>query len=166
MDVYWDACTFLDILIDEGRPNRPGALDVYAAARAGQVGIVTSTATVTEVQYVTGAYWRELVAAGEELTAEQYAEAEPVIAELWTPASPVRRVDVSDAIGRRAAQLSRWATFEHQSKLTPIDAIHIATAEREGVPLHTGDRYRWVGEHLGLDIGPPKWAEPQLFNDQ
>lgn len=88
--LYFDANVFLAYVgNEEGRADTVQAL--LDEARRAEVVIVTSVLSIAEVAY--GAHERDqgLTEAGEE-----------AIEELWTPASPVTLVDVSQAVTRNA----------------------------------------------------------------
>jgi predicted nucleic acid-binding protein len=159
---YWDSSCFFDVLQD-GRPNTEDARQVWAAAADGEVKIITSAATVAEVSYLSTRHWQALVDAGEMGAADDWKDAEPQIEKLWLPSSRVGLVDLSEAISQQAAALVRWARFTIGRKLTPIDAIHIATADVEGLHIHTSDRLTWMAEHRELPVTPPTWETPRLF---
>lgn len=95
--VYFDANVFLAYVGNElGRADTVQTL--MDEARRGQIEMLTSTLSIAEVAF--GAHERDhgLTEAGEE-----------AIDQLWTPASPITLVDVSQAVTRNARTLIRRA---------------------------------------------------------
>jgi predicted nucleic acid-binding protein len=124
--LYWDACIFLSYL--NGEPGRAPAIEaVLDSASKGDVEIVTSTISITEVAF--GA-------------AEQQGQSlDPVIekkiAAMWGP--PVKLVEFHAAIAARAVELARLAITKGWA-LKPMDSIHLSTAEQLRVSVfHTYD---------------------------
>lgn len=109
--VYFDANVFLAYVgNEEGRADTVQAL--LDEARRVELEILTSVLTIAEVAY--GAHERDagLTEASEE-----------AIDQLWTPASPVMLVDVSQAVTRRARTLIRTAVTKGLTGLRGADAV-------------------------------------------
>jgi predicted nucleic acid-binding protein len=152
--VYFDANVFLAYV-----GNEEGRADVVQAlldeARRGEIEIVTSVFSIAEVAY--GAHERDhgLTEAGEEQ-----------IEQLWTPASPVTLVDVSQAVTRNARTIIREAKDQGLSGLRGADAVHLATARMFGC----GEVFTYETEALrtkwqqitGIHVSEPIANTPQL----
>lgn len=160
---YWDTSCFFDLLKSD-MANHAAAVQIMTAARAGRATIVTSTVTTTEVAWLSTRHWQQLVNQGEEDLADAWQEAEPAIDVLWRPESPVEMVDPSDRITRRAAALVRRSRFEYHLNITPLDAIHVATAASEQLPMHTSDKkLELLNGRVPITIGPPQIQEPPML---
>ena len=152
--IYFDANVFLAYVGNEaGRADTVQAL--LDEARRGEIEIVTSVLSVAEVAY--GAYERDhgLNEAGEES-----------IEQLWTPASPVTLVDVSQAVTRNARTLIREAKIQGLSGFRGADAVHLATARMFGCDeIFTSEaearRTRWQ-QVTGITVSEPVTNTPQL----
>ena len=121
--IYFDANVFLAYVGNEqGRADTVQAL--LDESRRDEIEIVTSVLSIAEVAY--GAHERDLglTEAGEE-----------AIEQLWTPASPVILVDVSQAVTRNARTMIREAKTLGLSGFRGADAIHLATAQHLGTDL-------------------------------
>lgn len=117
--IYWDSCAFLGWL--QAEPDKVdlcgGTLD---RAKAGEVGIITSTLTLTEVLWTKG---------GPKLSADK---AETL--QRFFRHSYIRLHNVTRGVAERA----RDVVWNHNVK--PKDAIHVATALELNVPtLETFD---------------------------
>lgn len=152
--IYFDANVFLAYV-----GNEPGRADTVQTlldeARRGQIGIITSTLSIAEVAF--GAHERDhgLTEAGEE-----------AIEQLWTPASPITLVDVSQAVTRNARTLIRKAKSDGVGGLRGADAIHVATARMFGCDeIYTYEnearRIRWQ-QIAELTVSEPMTNVPQL----
>jgi predicted nucleic acid-binding protein len=116
---YWDSCVFLAWI--NGEPGRAAVVDsLLRKARTGELEIVTSVLSVTEVAFTTSE--RQGVLSPPTLSA---------IEALWDPPSQVKLVEFHRLIAVDARQLIRQATAEGLS-LKPPDAIHLCTARRSG----------------------------------
>jgi predicted nucleic acid-binding protein len=152
--IYFDANVFLAYVgNEEGRADTVQAL--LDEARRGEIEIVTSILSIAEVAY--GAHERDhgLTEAGEE-----------AIEQLWTPASPVTLVDVSQAATRNARTLIRKAKEQDLSGVRAADAIHLATARMFGCDeIFTYEaearRRRWK-QITGIPVSEPVTNTPQL----
>jgi predicted nucleic acid-binding protein len=145
--VYWDSCVVLSFL--EGTPDRIGELDeIVREQRDKQIEIVTSVISRAEIIYVAGMDDDESIKA---------------IDQLWTPESPITPVEVFDQITAEAQDLVRHQRSKEWKKLTPLDAIHVASAARYADKMQTYDeslhRYNNVA---GIQIGFPEAVQPQL----
>lgn len=152
--IYFDANVFLAYVgNEEGRADTVQML--LDEARRGEIEIVTSVLSIAEVAY--GAHERDqgLTEAGEE-----------AIEQLWTPASPITLVDVSQAVTRNARTMIRKAKAQNLSGIRGADAIHLATARMFGCNViftYEGEarRERWqlIGE---VTTSEPVTNTPQL----
>ncbi len=134
--LYFDANVFLAYVgNEEGRADTVQAL--LDEARRAEILILTSVLSIAEVAY--GAHERDqgLTEAGEE-----------AIEELWTPASPITLVDVSQAVTRNARTIIRDARSQGLSGFRGADTVHLATASMFGCDViltYEGEarRMRW-----------------------
>ncbi len=128
--IYWDSCAFLSYINEH--PQRIAHLDaVLEEIEKGDGGhlLVTSTLTKAEVAY----------GADEKTNHQLDPDTEDRINALWLPGGPVTFVEFHSDIADRARNLMRVAV-QRQWKLTPLDAVHLATAEWVDVDeLHTYD---------------------------
>jgi len=152
--IYFDANVFLAFI-----GNEEGRADVVQVildeARRGEIEIVTSVLSIAEVAF--GAHERDhgLTEAGEE-----------AIEQLWTPASPITLVDVSQAVTRNARTIIREAKNQGLSGIHGADAVHLATARMFGCDeIFTYEaearRTRWQ-QITGVDVSEPFTSTPQL----
>lgn len=125
---YWDSCVFLSYVnADEGKVDDIESLLGYADK--GEIEIVTSNVSIVEVAF--GASERNQSSLSEEM--------EVKIKKLWQPASPVMLVEFHTLIADEAKHLIRSGVPAGWS-LKPMDAVHLATAQRLKVnELHTYD---------------------------
>lgn len=152
--VYFDANVFLAYVGNEiGRADTVQTL--MDEARRGQIEILTSTLSIAEVAF--GAHERDhgLTEAGEE-----------AIEQLWTPASPIILVDVSQAVTRNARTLIRRARVDGVGGLRSADAIHLATGRMFGCDTvftyeNEARRARWQ-QIVELPVTEPVTDAPQL----
>lgn len=117
--IYWDSCTFLAWLQED-----PGQVDLARGtlerAQAGEVGLITSTLTLTEVLWMKGA--------------PKLPEEKAVKLRQFFRRSYIRLHNVTRGVAEGAQDL----VWNHSIK--PKDAIHVATALELGVPtLETFD---------------------------
>lgn len=152
--VYADANVFLAYVgNEEGRAEIVQA--VLDEARRGEIEIVTSVLSIAEVAY--GAHERDhgLTEAGEE-----------AIEQLWTPASPITLVDVSQAVTRNARTIIREARKQGLGGVRGADAIHLATARMFGcdeIFTYEGDGRRTTWQQVtGITVSEPVTNTPQL----
>lgn len=152
--LYFDANVFLAYVgNEEGRADTVQAL--LDEARRAEIVIVTSVLSIAEVAY--GAHERDegLTEAGEE-----------AIEELWTPASPVTLVDVSQAVTRNARTVIRDARLRGLSGFRGADAVHLATARMFACDViftyeTEARRQRWQ-QIVGIPVSEPVTNTPQL----
>ena len=90
-------------------------------------------------------------------------EAEDRISGLWALDGPVRLAEFHSLIGHEARQLIRQAILNGW-KLTPLDAIHLATARRLGATeFYTYDGgLKKYESAIGIMINEPIAATPML----
>lgn len=145
--VYWDSCVVLSFL--EATPERIGDIDeIVREQQEGKLEIVTSVISRAEIIYVAG------LDEGDSIKA---------IDELWTPESPITPVEVFDQITSEAQDLVRHQRRERWAKLTPLDAIHVASAARYADKMQTYDeRLHRYSSVAGIQIGLPAAVQPQL----
>jgi predicted nucleic acid-binding protein len=150
--VYWDANVLSSYVQD-----LPGRADVAEElldrARAREMTIITSVVSIAEVAF----------AAEEHQSRALSAQAEERIDELWTPASPIQLAEFFEAVAVDARTLIRQGRVNDRS-LKPMDAIHLATAQRLGViDFHTHDEplQRW-SDVLGFPVREPFTQTPRL----
>lgn len=152
---YWDACVFLSYV--NGIEDRCSHIrPMLQEASNKQIRIVTSVMSVTEVAY------GKIEQDGKELD----ASTEKLIDGLWR--FPVNLVEYHRLIATDARALMRQTLLQGTSgdrwTLTPIDAIHLATARRiRADEFHTYDAKLKKFESItGLRIKEPETAQLQL----
>lgn len=148
--VYWDSNVPLSYV--NGVANRLAIIEeLFKQARAGEIELVTSSVSRVEVAFV-----------AEEKEAGQLDPAvEEKIANLWMPGSPLKTVEFFDLIGEDAKGLMRRGISQGWGALKPMDAIHLATAQRMAVSeFHTYCQHlhRWSGV-LGFPVTEPQTAQ-------
>ncbi len=150
---YWDANIFLSYINQV--PERTPDLDaLFEEARDGAIEIMSSTLSIVEVAF----------AAEEQLGGPLSEEIEDGIESLWHVPSPVKLVEFSTLIARRARRLIRRAREQGWS-LKPADAIHLATAEQMAVDeFHTYEKIKLdkFGPICGFSVREPLAQQPQL----
>ncbi len=115
---YWDSCVFLAWLNAEtGRASVVDAL--LRTAKAGELEIVTSVLSITEVAFV----------ASEKQTGVLSPAALAAVDSLWEPPAAVKLVEFHRLIAADARDLIRQSTADGHG-LKPADAIHLSTAKR------------------------------------
>ena len=152
---YWDACVLLAYIGDEA--GRAATIDeALRRARAGDIVILTSVVTITEVAF----------AADEKAAGELDPAIEALIGELWKPASPIKLVEFYPQLAADARDLMRGA-LPRNHRLSPVDAIHLATARRHHVAeFHTYDEgLQKYATHVGLAIVEPTNPQEPLFEE-
>ena len=152
--IYFDANVFLAYV-----GNEEGRADVVQSlldeGRRGEIEIVTSVLSIAEVAF--GAYESEsgLTLAGEEQ-----------IEQLWTPASPVSLIDVSQAVTRHARTIIREAKNQGLSGIRGADAVHLATARmfdcNEVFTYEAETRRKKWQELILIGVSEPNTSTPQL----
>jgi predicted nucleic acid-binding protein len=152
--VYLDANVFLAFVSDEA-DRTPVVEEVLRKAQAKELGVLTSTVTIAEVAY----------GAEEKLHRALDAETESRIDGLWAPGGPVTLVEASRYVLVAARGLIRANLAAGNARLSPLDAIHLATAQIEHVAeLHTYETNRhdqWSGL-ISLPVVEPSVPQPPL----
>ena len=145
--IYWDACIFLHYI--EGTPQWMPILDslLEKASKSGELIIVTSTLSITEVAFA------KTEKDGKALESNTEAANDA----LWNDRSAIKLVEYNEIIAREARSLLRQAVQAGRG-LRPMDAIHLATAVNRNVDdLHTTDdtlkKLTWA--KLGFPIRDP-----------
>ncbi len=153
---YFDANVFLAYVSDE--PDRAAIVEaLLVAARKGDLVVLTSTASVVEVAF----------GAEEKAQRELDPVVESAIAELWHPESPVTLVEPSVLVMTEARDLIRRNLVEGGARLTPLDAVHLASAVRFRADRFftyesaNNRRTRWA-DLTGLVVEEPSIAQPPL----
>lgn len=166
MRVYWDACTWIGLILRE--PDKIAACEyVIDEAKKGNLEIWTSTFTLAEV------YKKKC---GDDPVASGIADGDDATFEEFLKQDYVFRVQVDDEVGTEARRLLR----KYPALKKPQDAIHLATAIINNLDeLHTfdGDNLtKLAGQVMRkdgkpLEIGPPQVPAveappPSLFDSQ
>ena len=146
--VYWDTCVFLE-LIEGDESRRHGIEAVLNEAEKGNVHIYTSTLTIAEVTH----------AKSERQSHTLDKDVEDRINAMWDDSSVFILVDVFVGIGLDAQRIVRDA-IKNVAKISPPDAIHLATAVRLGCKeFHTFDEFKGqrdkIAKLLKLKITEP-----------
>lgn len=155
--IYWDANCFLSYI--NGEADRLPMLDaLFGEARRGEIVIVTSMVSLTEVAYE--------ASEKESRRLSQSVEASPDA--LFDDRSVVRVVEYHQFVARDARRLVRQALAEGW-RLQPMDAIHLAAAlDARAEEVHTYEgqsrRSRWAGL-IGIPVHEPSGANLQLDLD-
>jgi predicted nucleic acid-binding protein len=142
--IYWDACVFLSYINgDDGRVDVIQQL--LDEATGGAFELVTSTVSQVEVAFGK--------AEQEGGTTDQ--DTLDKIEALWVPDSPVKLIEFHRLIAKDARDLVRAARLDGR-KLTPLDAVHLASAARLGVT----EFQTYDGKLLGFTGTSFKIVEP------
>lgn len=152
--IYWDACVFLDYI--EAHPEWTPTLDALVdRALAAEIVIVTSTISITEVAF------GKAERTGRTLDPAIEAKMES----LWNDPAVIVLVEFDQLIARAARSLVRSAIDTGRKTLKPMDAIHLASAQRARVSaFHTTDdvlKNNW--QDLGFPVHDPIAPQPKLF---
>lgn len=150
---YWDANVFLSYV--DGTPERLPHIDaLLSQARRGEIEIVTSVASITEVAF--GSVEMDERALSPEIQQQ--------INGLWAPNSPVKLAEVSILMVEGARELMRQAIPEGRKVPKPMDAIHLSTAQRLRVAaFHTyDDPLLKIARRIGLTANTPIAESPHL----
>ncbi len=151
--IYLDANVILAYI-----GNEAGRADIVQTllqeARRGEIAIATSVLSIAEVSF--GAHERDhgLTEAGE-----------AAIEELWTPASPIRLIDVTPALAGRTRTLIRRAMGDGHG-IQGADGVHLASAVMFDCELiftyeDEAHRTRWQ-RVTGITVTEPYTNRPQL----
>lgn len=150
--IYWDSSVFLHYM--EGTSKWMSILDalIDEASKTGNLVIVTSTLSIVEVAYAksekSGRALDPAVVAGMDA--------------LWGDRSAVQLVEFDQVIARDARSLLR-RSVETRRKLTPPDAIHLATAAIMKVSeCQTTDEQMKKWNDLGFPVQDPWTPFPKL----
>jgi predicted nucleic acid-binding protein len=151
--VYFDANVFLAYVGDE-KDRAPVVQSLLLEAGRNELEIVTSVLSITEVAY--GALEKDRGLS---------EEGEAAIDELWTPASPVNLIDMSEALARRARALIRSAVTAGFG-LRSADAVHLASAAMFSCAVvftyeAAKTRRNWSGL-VGAEVAEPYTERPTL----
>ena len=148
--IYWDSCVPLSYL--NGVPNRvPIIEELFKQARAEEIELLTSSVSRVEIAFVQA----------EKDSGELDQEAKEAIDAFWLPGSPIKTVEFYDLIADDAKTLIRRGIEQGWGSLKPMDAIHIATAQRMRVSeMHSYDDrvQKWSGK-LGFPIADTGTAQ-------
>lgn len=148
--VYWDSSVFLSYInaIPDRMPDIETLLD---EAQKGNLSIVTSTLTIVEVAY----------GAAEKAGGKLDDAVDRKISSLWNP--PIGLLEFHTMLAEESRRLMRKAV-EQGWKLTPLDAVHLASALRHSVlEFHTYDETLLKhGGGLGLKPSQPTSIQQRL----
>ena len=151
--IYWDACVFLSWV--NGQADRVDVIkQLLDEADKGAFELVTSTVSQVEVAF----------GKDEQDSSSPDPNVLAAIEAFWVEGAPVKLIEFHRLISLDARDLVRIARLERDERLTPLDAVHLASAQRIGAEeLHTYD-----GKLLGFNgsvpfaIRNPWTATPQL----
>ena len=122
------------------------------ASRTGEIVILTSTVSITEVAFAKAEKSGRALDAGIEAALDA----------LWADRSAVQLVEFDQLIAREARRLVR-RSGEIVRSLKPLDAIHLATAARMQVDdCQTTDERLQAWNDLGFRVRDPWTEAPQL----
>ena len=152
--VYLDANTLVAYIGGEAG-RAPVMRALLQEAHRGEVDILTSVLSITEVAY--GAQERD---SGLTTAGEQQIDA------LWEPASPITLVDISERVTRDARSIIRDTKTQNLSGIRSADALHLATARLHGADMiYTYEkqttRTTWA-QLTGITVAEPQTNTPQL----
>jgi predicted nucleic acid-binding protein len=154
--IYWDSSCFVSLI--SGEPDRLPVLAAImdqAAKSKGQLFIITSMISVTEVAYsVQEHHGRQL---------DQ--DVEDRIDGLWRDENVLRLVEFHELIAREARALIRGGVPQGWSGLRGADAIHLATAKfMQAVECHTYEQRVWhrYADVIGCPVLEPRALKPFL----
>lgn len=151
--IYWDACVFLAHL--NGDADRVEVIEqIMDEAAEGKYELVTSTVSQVEVAF------------GKAEQDEQAPDPDVLAAieAYWLPESPVELIEFHRLIALDARDLVRVSRLEQEQRLTPLDAIHLASAQRlSASDFHTYDKKLLARNgSFGFPIREPWTPEPRL----
>jgi predicted nucleic acid-binding protein len=156
--LYWDACVFLSYF--EATPNRINAIDQVLAEVEATRGSCIYTSQISIVEVANTHTEKDRKRLDDKVRA--------AMDDLWFRNPLIQVVEVSRMVAVRARDLMRQRLLLEQ-KLTPPDAIHLATAQwldqslRNGSSAMSGidEVHTYDGlwgkyeKHLGLTIREP-----------
>lgn len=153
VSVYWDSCVFIDLI--NGSPDRaPTARAILEEVAAKQERrVLTSVLAKVEVAF----------SAEERATQQLDAQARAAIDAFWADGSVIEIVELHDFVADSARDLMRYSISQGW-RLTPLDAIHLASAQWAGATeIHTYDT-EWAryAPRLGCRICEPYVQQPPL----
>jgi predicted nucleic acid-binding protein len=127
--IYWDACIFLSFV--NGEKGRSEVIQqLLDEAAAGEFELVTSTVSIVEVAF----------GKAEQDDAAPDPDVLAAIEAFWAADAPVKLVEFHRLIALDARDLVRDARLSRDERLTPLDAVHLASAIRlEVEDFHTYD---------------------------
>ncbi len=149
---YWDSCVLL-AWVKEEQDRVSDVQGLLDDAKKGHADILTSMVSIVEVSNgVTQASGQR------DLVMERKIDA------LWRPPYPVQLIEFFPAVAFRARDLMRFAV-DLSRKLTPLDAVHLATAEHmEATVVHTYDPVwaQWSGD-INIPVEEPQAPRPPML---
>lgn len=152
--IYFDANVFLAFVSDE--PDRAAVVDeLLRQAQAKAVAVLTSTVSIAEVAY-----------GAEEKTLQVLDDTvEERIDTLWAPGGPVTLVEASRHVLVTARGLIRANLAGGYGRLTPLDAVHLATAQIEQadeVATYEMNKHARWSDLIGLSVAEPALTQAPL----
>jgi predicted nucleic acid-binding protein len=153
---YLDANVLLAYL--NGESGRADVVeDLLATAADGELRLVSSAVSIVEVAF----------AAHEKTGGSLDPGVEHRIEALWHPQGPVRLVEAHRSAMLEARSLIRRELADGHGRLTPLDAVHLATAKIVGAErIFTYERAcaaSW-SRLVGIPVEEPWTASPRLFS--
>jgi len=153
--VYWDACVFVDLLNEDPDHCQTITTLLEQFEEQGRGRVVTSTITKVEAAFTAAER------AGRVLDEDVIAAMD----HLWEANPVIDIVEFHDEIATLARDLIRDA-MSRSWGLTPIDAIHLATAQWYKVhEFHTYDGgLEKYSENIGFQVCEPYVLQSKLPN--
>lgn len=150
--IYADACVWLAYVSNE-TPRADAVQAILDDARKKKVELLTSVLSITEVAYIPADNVDPCVSEGQ-------------IDQLWTPASPITLVDLSERVAREARSVIRSARRREVGGVRSADALHLASAELHGCSRFftyekQATRQKW-GRLISATVSEPYTDAPQL----
>jgi len=152
--LYWDSCVFLSYI--DAEKDRVDTLETIldeVHKSGGAKKIVTSTVSIVEVAF----------GAQEKIKGVLYPAIQQKIDALWNDASVLLFIEYHEGIAHIARNRMRDALPKGYT-LTPLDAIHLASAQWLQVhELHTYDHgLRKYSSAIGRIVCDPYTSQPRL----
>lgn len=152
---YVDSCVLLAFVRDE--PGRaPTVEQILREGSAGDRDLVTSTIAVVEVAFTAEQ------AKGGALDPGTLA----IIDDLWEGGDPITLIEASIPIMKKARDIAREARSRDRS-ITPLDAMHLATAATRGAAMiytyEKATRRELWSELVQIPVKLPTLAQPPLL---